>query len=72
MGELWHAREVDTELELNLASWETLMALLTKQRAVNAEQQVVITEGISRPSAGSQRRIRSPENPGATASPVTA
>ena len=42
--ELWHTREVNTELELNLASRETLLALLAKQRAVNAEQQVVIAQ----------------------------
>ncbi len=42
--ELWHTREVNTELELSLASRETLLALLAKQRAVNAEQQVVIAQ----------------------------
>ena len=38
-GELWHTREVDTELDLNAASRETLLEIIAGQRAVIADLQ---------------------------------
>ena len=49
-GELWHTREVDTELDLNAASRETLLEIIAGQRAVIADLQRRIGVLESRPN----------------------
>ena len=49
-GELWHTREVDTELDLNAASRETLLEIIAGQRAVIADLQRRIGILESRPN----------------------
>ena len=49
-GELWHTREVDTELNLNAASRETLLEIIAGQRAVIADLQRRIGVLESRPN----------------------
>ncbi len=49
-GELWHTREVDTELDLNAASGETLLEIIAGQRAVIADLQRRIGVLESRPN----------------------
>ena len=85
-GELWHTREVDTELDLNAASRETLLEIIAGQRAVIADLQrrIGVLESrpnrrgssgmpvISRTPAGKRRRKRSPESRAAMASPASA
>ena len=50
MAELWHTREVDTELDLNAASRETLLEIIAGQRAVIADLQRRIGVLESRPN----------------------
>ena len=86
-GGLWHTREVDTELDLNAASRETLLEIIAGQRAVIADLQrrIGVLESrsptgagrrgcrvISRTPAGKRRRKRSPESRAAMASPASA
>ena len=47
---MWHAREVDTELDLNAASRETLLEIIAGQRAVIADLQRRIGVLESRPN----------------------
>ena len=47
---MWHTREVDTELDLNAASRETLLEIIAGQRAVIADLQRRIGVLESRPN----------------------